>query len=414
LPRVRLTDSFVKKTRPPETGRVDYYDTVVVGLEFRITAANVRSWSTRYRVGSKRPRYTLGTYPALSLSAAREDALEAIRAIKKGRDLQREKVAARTAVASKTFAETFAEFIEGYAKKKNRRWQELENIFESKVKAKLGKRPLVDVARADLIALFDGIDGPHAANKLYRYLGRFFRWCMEKGRLDDNPMLGVGLPHPEAEKSRDRILADTEIVEVWAASEQMGNPFGDLFKLLLVLGQRRNEVAAMRWRDLDFKEKIWALPREATKSDRAHIVPLSPLALEIIKTIPKQDKVDWVFTTTGKTPVSGFSKAKAKINKLVNAARAIQELEDMPPWRIHDLRRTVASGLARLKTPQIVVEKVQNRATGEGAGVAGVYNRYSYMEEREAALNAWARHIEMLVKDDVEGAEVIELQGRKG
>lgn len=414
MPKIRLTDSFVKKTPAPETGRNDYFDTVVVGLEFRITSANKRSWSTRYRVGSKRPRFTLGTYPALSLSQAREAALEAIRATQKGQDLQREKQAARTAVSPQMLSEAFADFIEGYAKKQNRSWKEVESLFENEIRQKLGKRPLADITRADLIARFDDIKAPHTANKAYRYMGRFFRWCLEKGRIDENPMTSVALPHPEVEKARDRVLSDEEIMELWVAWNRLAYPFGDLFKLLLVLGQRRNEVGSMRWRDLNLKEKQWAIPREATKSDRAHIVPLSPLALELIEGIPKQGKVKWVFTTTGKTSVSGYSKVKARLDKWIKEAREQNEHEDMPPWRIHDIRRTVASGLARMKTPQIVIEKVQNRVTGEGAGVAGVYNRYSYMEEREAALTAWARHIETLVNPDGASGDVIEFQVHKG
>jgi integrase len=413
MPKVKLTAATVGKTRPPGSGRLELWDTQVPGLALRITAKGIRSWCIRYRASGKQRRFTIGSYPAISLSKARTEALEAMRNVQQGQDIQREKEAARIAVVPKTLAETFSDFIEGYAKKKNRRWKEVENIFDRKVKPKLGKRPIADITRADLISLFDGIDGPHAANKLYRYMRRFFRWCMEKGRLDENPILAVGLPHPEAEKSRDRILSDSEIVIIWNAAELLGYPFGGVFKLLLILGQRREEVGSMRWRDLDLKEKIWTIPREVTKSDRTHIVPLPPLARELIEAIPHQDKTEFLFTTTRKTSVSGFSKAKAKINKLAKEACDKDGKEDMPPWRTHDLRRTVASGLARLKVPQIIIEKVQNRATGEGAGVAGVYNRYSYMDEREAAMAAWARHIEFLISTGEEGGDIIELQSRR-
>lgn len=410
MPKVKLTAATVEKTKPPEKGRSELWDTQVPGLALRITPNGIKSWCIRYRASGKQKRFTLGTYPAISLADARNEASEAIRNVKMGQDVQREKEATRTAIAPQTLSEAFAVFIESYAKKKNRSWQEVENIFERRVRRKLGKRPLVDITRSDLISLFDAIEAPHSANKAYRYMNRFFGWCIEKNRLDDNPMIAVALPHPEAEVSRDRILSDDEIKLFWDACDQMGYPFGDFFKLLLALGQRREEVGGMCWKDLDINGKVWNLPKEITKNKKAHIVPLSPMSLEIIDAIPRQGKSKWVFTTTGETSISGYSRAKKILGRLIKETLDENELEDIPNWRTHDLRRTFASGLARLKVPQIVVEKTQNRATGEGAGVAGVYNRYSYMDEREAALSAWARYIEVLIKPDADSGEIIEFQ----
>ncbi|MBT5351213.1 MAG: DUF4102 domain-containing protein, partial [Rhodospirillales bacterium] len=239
MAKEKLTDPKLRKVRPPESGRIEIWDTQVPGLGFRVTAKGVKSWTIRYRVGTRHRRFTLGNYPALSLADARDQALIAIRDTRLGKDIQREKEITRTESAPKTLSEAFADFVKGYAKKKNRSWREVESLFENEIRQKLGKRPLTDITRADLITRFDEIKAPHTANKAYRYMSRFFKWCLEKNRLKESPMTHVVLPHPEVEKSRDRVLTDAEIVELWIVWERLAYPFGVLFKLLLVLGQRR-------------------------------------------------------------------------------------------------------------------------------------------------------------------------------
>ena len=224
-------------------------------------------------------------------------------------------------------------------------------------------------------------------------------------------MRDIPRPRPDAIKSRDRFLSDPEIGVVWAACEEEDYPFGDCFKLALLLGQRRDEIANIQRDHIDVEGQLWEIPRALTKSDRTHLVPLPPQALALLEGLANVSS-RFCFTTTGNGPIKGFSRAKLRIDATINKARAGDGLEPMPAWHIHDLRRTVASGLARLKVPQIVVEKIQNRSTGEGAGVAGVYNRYSYMDERRAALEAWAQYVEAIISPSAGGAEVIPLAGR--
>jgi integrase len=165
----------------------------------------------------------------------------------------------------------------------------------------------------------------------------------------------------------------------------MGWPFGPLFQLLLVLGQREDEIAGMRWSDLDLVRGVWTLPREASKSDRLNQVPLPALARQIIEQLPRTGS-ELVFSTTGSTPVSGFSKAKKRCD----------QLSGVTGWRLHDLRRTVASGMARLKVEPWVVEKVLNHQTGQLSGVAGVYNRWGYFDEKQEALERWATDLQRI------------------
>ena len=256
------------------------------------------------------------------------------------------------------------------------------------------------------------------ANRTLAALSKFFNWAME----DDQELVTAspvaGMKKIIKEKSRDRALDVSEIKAVWDAFDAMGWPFGQAFKLMLITGQRRNEVAQMKWKDLNLKNGVWSLPREATKADRAHEVPLSHLALEVLTDVHKTSK-KYVFSTTTKTPISGFSPSKIKADKTI----ATQKLEAtgmdkwtdkqlvkamLPDWRLHDLRRTVATEMAKLKIAPHVIEKVLNHSTGQISGVAEVYNRYAYWDEKQAALNTWARKLESIVKAS-EAGNVVEL-----
>jgi len=200
----------------------------------------------------------------------------------------------------------------------------------------------------------------------------------------------------------------------------MGWPFGQTFQLLLVTGQRRDEVAKMRWPDLNPKAGLWTLPRKSTKADRLHEVLLSSLTLEVLKDVKRTSK-EYVFSTNGKTPISGYSKAKAKAERIATTERFKTKGQDKPTekrlakamfpnWRLHDLRRTVASGMAKLGIAPHVIEKVLNYSTGAISGVAAVYNRYGYADEKRAALETWARALEAVVHPS--NSNVIEMRRR--
>jgi integrase len=184
-------------------------------------------------------------------------------------------------------------------------------------------------------------------------------------------------------------LSDDELVRVWRAAEKIGGPFGALVQLLALTGQRRDEVAGMRWDELDLEAGFWILPRGRVKTNQGHVVPLSAAAVAIIKSMPRIADSPFVLTTNGTVPSSGYSKGKRKLDALLPA--------DMPPWRLHDLRRTVASGMARLGINLPVIEKVLNHRSGSFAGIVSVYQKHSFADEKHAALNAWGQHVEKLI-----------------
>jgi integrase len=195
---------------------------------------------------------------------------------------------------------------------------------------------------------------------------------------------------PGKEQKRDRTLSDNEIKEIWEGCDELGSPFGPFVRALLLTAQRREEVATMKWADLDLEddEPTWTLPREATKADRAHGVPLAPAVVEILQSVPEVGS--YVFSTgrRGDKAISGFSAAKRRIDKLTG----------LDGWTFHDLRRTAASGMARLNVPPHVLSRVLNHSPGNAEGVTAIYNRHGYEPEKRQALDAWARHVQSLIK----------------
>ncbi len=205
---------------------------------------------------------------------------------------------------------------------------------------------------------------------------------------------------PGTEIVRDRVLDDAELKLVYEQVEALGAPFGSVLQLLILTGQRLGEVSGMRWSEVDFAAKLWSMPKERTKNGRAHTVPLSPQALAIIEATPRIEGCPFVFTTNGKVPVAEFSRIKRILDARLPA--------DMPPWRIHDIRRSAATGLARIGTDIAVVEKVLNHASGAFRGIVGTYQRYGFDDERRVALERWGRHVEALAMGAEENV-VVEL-----
>jgi integrase len=187
---------------------------------------------------------------------------------------------------------------------------------------------------------------------------------------------------PPAPAARDRVLTDAEVGQVWRACGASGEPFGSAVRLLLLTGCRLNEVAGMRTPELSDDGATWTIPGERTKNGRAHVVPLSPQAREVLAGVLRiSDSL--VFTTNGRTPVSGWSKVKRRLDRAA----------EIPSWRLHDLRRTAATGMAELGVPPHVVEAALNHVSGARAGVAGTYNRAAYAAEKRAALERWGAHV---------------------
>jgi integrase len=304
-------------------------------------------------------------------------------------------------IKSDLFGAVADEFIERHAKPKNRGWKEQERDIKRDVLPYWRDKPIHTITRHHILQALDRVSeraSPRSANRLLALIKKFFNWCLERGLLSSSP--AANIKPPGKEESRDRVLSDDEIRYVWAGCDVLGYPFGSVIKLLLVTAQHRDEVRYMRWKDIDEDKALWTVPREHSKNNVANLVPLSPLAQKIIGELPRYVGEELVFPAANRSgqPASGYSKAKRRLDEEIGVRRREDEKPKMSGWWLHDLRRTAASNMAQLGIQPHVIERVLNHISGSQSGVAGIYNRYGYLDEKRDALETWARHIEELVR----------------
>jgi integrase len=403
LPTKKLTDLFVERVKPPELERTEYFDAAFGGLALRVTKSGHKSWSLYYRFRGRLRRFTIGNYPAIKPAKARAEASAALELVRQGIDPCEEKRLRRLTVQPE--ADTFPLLVQDYLDRAQRNiapstYREMKRAFERDAVPLWRNRPIASITRGDVNRVVDTIGARGAevqANRMLGMLRVLFNWAVERGRLLASPVAGI--KPPTKERARDRALTDDEVRWFWTACEVLDWPFGPISKLLLLTAQRRDEVAGMEWSELDFQRRTWTMPREKAKNGRAHEVQLSDAAIEVLNAVPHVGG-GFVFTTTGTTAVSGFSRAKRRLDAAMLVSKH-EELgatcEAIPHWILHDLRRTAATGIARLNFPPHVVDKVLNHVSGTIRGVAAVYNRFQYLDERRAALEAWGKYVGNLV-----------------
>jgi len=411
VPTKKLTDLFVERAPVPAHGRIEYFDAAFSGLALRVTDKGHKSWSLFYRFNGRLRRFTIGAYPAIKPAQARREAITALERLRQGVDPAEEKRTRRSTPwpEVENFGALAQDYLERHVKKNCAvaTYTEAKRDIECNVLPKWRGRPIASISRRDVIDLIDGIVARGVgiqANRTLARLRALFNWAVEKDRISVSPADRLKLPTKE--RARDRVLTDEEIRWFWQGCGEIGWPFGPLFLLLLLTAQRRDEVGGMRWSEVDLDNQIWTLPRQRAKGDREHEVHLSDAAVDVLRSLPRvasnnieQDGL--VFTTNGRTSVSGFGNAKRRLDVIMAEARrrslGLSERTKIPDWRLHDLRRTAATGMARLNIPPHVVDKVLNHVSGTIRGVAAVYNRFEYLEERRAALEAWGRYVCNLV-----------------
>jgi integrase len=353
-------------------------DDYMRGLYLIVQPTGAKSWAVRYRLGGKSAKHTIGPYPAFGLKEAREKAREVMRAVTEGRSPKQRQAG--------SVADAVEQFLERHGKNyRPKPLYEAKRRLQLYVTDEWGNRKLDSITRADVRAMLDRIDKPVAANRVHSIVRKFFNWAVENDLIANSPVAGVKAPNKEA--SRDRVLTDDELKAVWRATEKEGYPLGSIIQLLILTGQRRGEVGGMMWSELDLEAGAWVLPRERVKNDRRHEVPLARQAIAILKGVPRIGESKHVFTLNGTAAYNGF-KAKDRFDAAVGIA----------PWTVHDLRRTAASGMARLGVSLVVIEKILNHVSGSLAGIVGVYQRHEFSEEKRAALQQWADHVERLVR----------------
>jgi integrase len=364
------------------------------GLYLVVEPTGTKAWAHRFRRQGVPKKQTLGRAgdDGLSLAAARHRVAAARHRLGQGMDpVAVPRLAAPAGPLTNDSVEAaVASFLDLHAYRKTRlnSARATEYSFNRFVLPAWHGRTVASITRRDVIDLVEqvAVDTPYAANRLLAALSRFFKWLCGRDAIPASPAMGVERPHQEV--ARQRTLDDAELRALWRACEGEGS-FGAALRMLVLTGCRRNEVSQMKWSEIDDKRQLWLLPAERTKSDRAHVVPLSSQAWAILQSLPQINGSDFVFTTDGRGPIIGWAKVKSRISHKAGL--------DAKSWRLHDTRRSCASGMQRLGVPVPVVEKALNHASGIFRGIVAVYQTHDYADDVRDALQRWANHVEGVV-----------------
>lgn len=382
---------------PPDKAEVIAFDDTLPGFGIRLRAGGKRTWIVQYRLGARQRRLTLGRVDALGLDQARVEARKALAKAGLAIDPQAEKAKAK-AEAAVTLGPLFDRYLQfKEARLRPNSLRETRRYLEVAF-APLHRSPVSGVSRSEVagrLSAIAGESGAVAADRARAALSAFFTWAMKEGIAPANPVIATN--RHASPTSRDRVLSEAELSEIWNACGD--DDFGHIVKLLILTGQRREEVAGMAWSEIDVDKALWSIPAGRTKNHRPHEVPLSDEAMLVIRQIPARADRDMVFGR-GEGSFSGWSKAKAALDLRIakshtpmNAKKTGSKAVPLPSWRLHDIRRTVATRMADLGVDPHIVEAVLNHVSGVRSGVAGIYNRALYSTEKRAALRLWGKHV---------------------
>jgi integrase len=392
-----LTTAAVEKLKAGATRR-EVPDGGQDGLYLVIQPSGFKSWAARYRLNGKPRKTTIGPWPRIDLPTARTAAQGIVRAASEGRDPDFQKPEPEH--VTNNIESVWEDYTKRHlALRRPATAQSAQRIYNRHL-GPWGARWIGEITRRDILDILDSITTaghPAATIRAKAVLSKFFNWARGRDIIQHSPCDGIELTEPEERKSdSDRVLSDYEIRAVWNACDAIGYPFGTMFKLLLLTGQRRDEVAKMTYAEID--GRIWTIPASRSKNRKPHDVYLSDAAAAIIEDLPTH--TGFLFTTNDKTASSGYSRAKAKLDAITGP---------LPAWRLHDLRRTMVSGMARLGIAIPAVERAVNHTSGTFAGIVGTYQKHDFAAETKIAFERWARHVES-VANQREGSNVVPLR----
>jgi integrase len=336
----------------------------------------------------------------MGLADARKAASAMADGMRAGIDPAGAKRAAKAKAIANDFAAVAAEWLER-DQADNRSRANVARSLAKDVTPLFRGRPIETITTDDALAAINAIVDRGTvtqARRTFAYLHRLFRWAVSTRKMSSNPLAGVD--KPGAERSRDRVLSDRELGMIWRAAGAIGWPFGPVVKLLMLTGARLSEIGSLQWQEID--GDAIRLSGDRTKNGEAFTLPLSTAAVAIVADLPRIEDADFVFTVTGRTPVSGWSKAKLTLDaKILEAMRESDpEAKPFAPWRFHDLRRSAATGMGELEIPPNVIEATLNHVSGSRGGVAGVYNKSKLESAKRAALETWGQHLTAAISTD--------------
>lgn len=396
-----LTDTFIRNHPRPDK-RLEIYDSKIDGLAIRITETGKKSFVFRYYYNGKNKRITIGSYPAVQLSKARDEASDLSYDVRHGTDPLVERAKSRQTPAF------FSELVSDYCKRhlpklRKRTHDEYLRIINQELLPNFKNIPASELSRGQIIRVLDSIaldrKSPTFANRVRATLSSIYSFGVERAMVEINPVLHI--KRIKGEVRRDRVYTEDEIRALWRAFEDQSEPIQSLFKMLLICGQRSAETRGMRWSDID--NGLWCIPKDLTKSGRPHYVPLPEMAKKILESLwPLTGKKPYVFAS-GRTegPVQWINKAKDRIRKC----------EGVPDdFRPHDLRRTAASYMASLGVDRTTLGKVLNHKGMAGDhSVTAVYDRYEYQQEKKQALERWSHYLNQILTKEQGEAKIFKL-----
>jgi integrase len=405
-----LNEETIKGLRTPEKGNsITYFAGATVqgakaprGFGVRVTASGARAFILNYRLRGREHRFTIGAWPDWSALRAVREARSLRQRVDRGEDPLKDRA---PIPATKSVSNVIDDFMTRHVRNKERPLRsadQIQSAFDRLVKPRIGKRGVYELRRSHVAEMLDKVEdeaGPVQADRVRAYLRKALSWYAER---DDDFNLNaafvrVGARANPKERARTRVLSDDELRIVWPLLGKAGT-FGALLKTLLLTAQRRDEVANMAWTEIA-ADGIWTIPAERYKTKRSNHVPLSNAALTVIKARPRKDGCDYVFPSRTKTPFSGFGKSKAKLDKAIQQemqkhAKKDAEVEPLPNWTLHDLRRTAKTLMARAGVRPDISERVLGHVI---AGVEGTYDRHSYADEKRDALEKLAGMVERIL-----------------
>jgi len=401
MPKIKLSKRVIEELEPMEKDQF-YWDTGITGLALKVTPKGKKTFLVQYRPGGRGTptrKMFIGPFGEVTFHKAQTEAKRILGLRAEGRDPAFEKQQAKHRAISNRFSDVASDFLTKHVSQ-NRTADETARILKRDVLPKWGKRGIHEIGKRDVNDLLDAVvaRGSHVmANRLLAVLRKLFNWSVSRGIITASPCEGLSAPYRE--KARDRVLSNDELVAIINTAKQMGGAFGSIIRMLILTAQRRNEVSEMAWDELDLDNNQWGIPSSRTKNEKPHTVHLSEQAAAVVTEV--KNIGPFVFTSNGKTPFSGFSKSKKRLD----------ELSGVSEWRLHDIRRTVTSGMAQLGIRPHIADKILNHQSGTISGVAAVYQRHKFLKERKTALNAWGNYVQSLL-DKTDRDNVVNIQDR--
>jgi len=379
----KLTKATVAAlTLPRRKSELLVFSSDLPGFGVRLRAGGSKTWIFQYKVGAKHRRVTLGRVSALEPATARQQASKLHAQVRLGQDPAGAKAESR-ARADETFGACIRLFL-AWQRGRVKAFRDVERHLVKNL-SPLHGFPIAKIDQRTIAAQLARISArgsPIQANRTRASLSKFFSWACGEGLAENNP---AALTNKNPEKSRDRVMSRNELKHIWAALPD--SDYGAIIKLLVLTGQRASEISDLEWDEVDFEHDVILLPASRTKNKRTHRISMSPMVHAILEARPQNGRA-FVFGAGQQRGFSGWSRAKASLDEAVKILS----------WRVHDIRRSVATHMAEIGIQPHIIEAVLNHVSGHKGGVAGIYNRAVYETEKTNALNRWAEHVAAIVE----------------